>query len=63
MRAGYPTMEDAVILVEGVIKMVWFFLGALTGFVFGVLFGRRNTKKVEAALTELKAKLQELEKE
>lgn len=25
------------------------------GFVFGVLFGRRNTKKVEAALAELQA--------
>ena len=28
------------------------------GFVFGVLFGRRNKKKVEAALAEAKALLE-----
>lgn len=27
------------------------------GFVFGVLFGRRNTKKVEAAVTAVEDKL------
>ena len=30
---------------------------AVVGFVVGVLFGRRNTKKVEAALADAKALL------
>lgn len=30
-------------------------VAAVGGFVFGVLFGRRNKKKVEAALAELQA--------
>lgn len=32
-------------------------VAAVAGFVFGVLFGRRNTKKVEAALAEAKVLL------
>lgn len=30
------------------------------GFVVGVLFGRRNTKKVETALTAAKAEIEKL---
>ena len=30
-------------------------VAAVAGFVGGVLFGRRNTKKVEAALADVKA--------
>jgi len=36
-----------------------FLIGLVIGFVIGVLFGRRNQKKVEAALEELKARLKE----
>lgn len=36
--------------------MLILLLGIVIGFVFGVLFGRRNQKKVEAALAELKAR-------
>ena len=31
------------------------------GFVFGVLFGRRNTQKVEASVAAVEAKLAALE--
>lgn len=40
-----------------------FILGLVLGFVVGILFGRRNTKKVELALNELKAKYEELRKD
>ena len=36
---------------------------AVGGFVFGVLFGRRNTKKVEAAVAEANAVIGKLESE
>lgn len=35
-------------------------VGAVGGFVGGVLFGRRNTKKVEAALAAVNAELDKI---
>jgi hypothetical protein len=32
-----------------------FIVGVVVGFVVGVLFGRRNTQKVEKAVSEVKA--------
>jgi gas vesicle protein len=37
-------------------------IGAVAGFVGGVLFGRRNTKKVELALAEANALLAKVKK-
>lgn len=33
--------------------IVGLLIGVVGGFVFGVLFGRRNKKKVEAAVSEV----------
>lgn len=42
--------------------MLYLTFGLVVGFVIGILFGRRNTKKVEAALDELKARYEEMMK-
>jgi|WetSurMetagenome_2_1015567.scaffolds.fasta_scaffold596022_2 hypothetical protein len=35
--------------------IIAFLIGAVGGFVFGVLFGRKNTQKVEKAVTTVES--------
>jgi len=39
--------------------IVWFLIGAVAGFVAGVLVYRNNVKKLEAKVLELEAKAKE----
>jgi hypothetical protein len=41
--------------------MITFIIGAVLGFVGGVLVGRRNAKKVEAALAQANALIAQIE--
>lgn len=41
--------------------MYWFAAGSIVGFVIGVLFGRKNRQKVEAALVVVSAEKAKLE--
>ncbi len=35
-------------------------VAAVAGFIFGILFGRRNTKKIETDITDIKAAVSKL---
>lgn len=43
-------------------SVVAFFVGAILGFIFGMLFARRNLKKVNQAIERLKDEQEEFKR-